>query len=210
MKRQRTGACLGSLLLIGASTFGAGQVSVAPAPGAAGTFSTEAPASVNLVASDSSKLTAAPTPNSINALPDAPSAVSQDSAQQGPAVASAVEQPAPAKLKAPANQTVGTTFLISNGLLLGSTILNVEMISRCRPSACQAVPDAIRNRGDLYGIGIPSSLAVSYISYRLKKSGTRMWFLPVAVLTAGNVIYAAHAAQNSNSSGVARSAARRR
>jgi len=97
-----------------------------------------------------------------------------------------------------ANSTLGATFLIANGMLLGSTIANAEMIGRCQPSACQSVPEAIRNRGDLYAIGIPASLGVSYISYRLKRSGTRFWIVPVALFTAGNVVYAVHASHFSS------------
>jgi hypothetical protein len=92
---------------------------------------------------------------------------------------------------------MGSLFLVANGVLLGSTIANAEMIARCRPSACQAVPDAIRSRGALYGIGIPASLGISYISYRLKRGGTKLWIVPVALFTAGNIVYAAHASRYS-------------
>lgn len=147
-------------------------------------------------------------PGATNTLPDAPSAISQPEGRQDRVVSS--EQPASRPPRAPANTTVGTTFLLANGLLFGSSILNAEMIARCRPGACQAVPDAIRNRGDLYGIAIPSSLAVTYISYRLKRSGTRMWVLPVALFTVGNVVYAAHAAQFSTRSVASSTALHRR
>ena len=90
---------------------------------------------------------------------------------------------------------VGNTFWVANGLLLGSTIADAEMITRCRASSCQSIPDSIRTRGALYGIGIPASLAVTYISYKLKRAGTKWWLVPVALFTAGNVVYAAHAAE---------------
>jgi hypothetical protein len=126
-------------------------------------------------------------------LPDAPSAVAaRQSSQNQPIVSGegTLKPPAP-----PTNGSLGLTFLAANGMLFGSTMANAEMIARCRPSACQAVPDTIRNRSALYGIGIPSSLAVSYISYRLKRGGTRWWIVPVAVFTAGNIVYAVHASQ---------------
>ena len=125
-------------------------------------------------------------------LPDAPSAVAARQTAEEPA------QPPRATPLAPAKATIDPLFLVANGFLLGSTIANAEMIAECRPSACQTVPDAIRSRPALYGIGIPASLGISYISYRLRRSGTRLWIVPVALFTAGNIVYAAHAAQFSH------------
>jgi hypothetical protein len=128
-----------------------------------------------------------------SSLPDAPSTVAERQ------TAAAEETSPPPKAPLPsANSTMGPLFLAANGVLLGSTIANAEMIARCRPSACQAVPDAIRSRGALYGIGIPASLGVSYISYRLKRGGTKLWIVPVVLLTAGNLVYAVHASSFSN------------
>jgi hypothetical protein len=125
-------------------------------------------------------------------LPDAPSAVAARQSAQDSVSTAPPTSPAP---RPTANPAIGPTFLAANGILLASTIANVEMISNCRPTSCQAVPGAIRSRGDLYAIGIPSSLAISYISYRLKRGGTKLWILPVAIFTAGNIVYAAHASQ---------------
>jgi hypothetical protein len=129
-------------------------------------------------------------------LPDAPSAVAEKESAQEPASAPGNSMQAPPR--PPASSSIGATFLIANGMLLGSTIANAEMIGRCQPSACQSVPDAIRNRGDLYAIGIPATFGVSYISYRLKRSGTRFWIAPVALFTAGNIVYAVHASHFSS------------
>lgn len=129
----------------------------------------------------------------VASLPDAPSAVAAEQSGQNPPLTSGEgtqKPPTP-----PTNGLPGLTFLAANGMLLGSTIANAEMIARCRPNACQAVPDSIRSRPALYGIGIPSSLAISYISYRMKRGGTRWWIVPVAVFTAGNIVYAVHASQ---------------
>ncbi|SPE25612.1 membrane hypothetical protein [Acidobacteriia bacterium SbA2] len=128
-------------------------------------------------------------------LPDAPSAVAEmQSAQESsssPTTSPTIAKPP----RSAASSSMGAAFLIANGAMLGSTIANAEMIARCRPSSCQAVPDAIRSRGALYGIGIPATLGVSYISYRLKRSGTKLWILPVALVTVGNIVYAVHASK---------------
>jgi hypothetical protein len=132
-----------------------------------------------------------PAVNLESPLPDAPSAVAHRPGQETPA-------PAARPPLSPIDPSAGRTFWIANGALLGSTIANAAEIGNCRPSACQAVPSAIRNRGTLYAIGIPASLGISYISYRLKRGGTRWWIAPVALFTAGNIIYAVHASQFSN------------
>jgi len=125
-------------------------------------------------------------------LPDAPSAMAERQAAQEPSPAPQSTEQSP---RSPVSTSIGPAFVVANGMLLGSTIANAELIARCRPSSCQAVPDSIRSRPALYGIGITSSLAISYISYRIKRGGSRWWIVPVAVFTAGNVVYAAHAAQ---------------
>ena len=185
---------LGQAIIMSLSTLAAAQISATSSPTRSWADAIRFRAVTSVSTTDCANPLILPTYTAENSLPDAPSVVAAQEAQQVQPAA-AVEQRVPPRPKAPENAPgVDSTFLIANGLLLGSTIANVEMISRCRPGACQAVPDGIRNRGDLYGIGIPSSLAVTYISYRLKRSGTKMWLLPVVLFTAGNVVYAAHAA----------------
>jgi hypothetical protein len=122
-------------------------------------------------------------------LPDAPSAVAAPQTDQGaPVTAKGGMQ------GASTNESVGVPFVAANAILLGSTIANAEMITRCQPSACSSVPDAIRTRGALYAIGIPASVGITYISYRIKRGGSRWWIVPVAVFAAGNAVYAVHAA----------------
>jgi hypothetical protein len=132
-----------------------------------------------------------------SSLPDAPSAVAAMQAAQESS-SSPTTSPMAVKQKSPrsaASSSMGAAFLIANGAMLGSTIANAAVISNCRPTSCKAVPGAIRSPAGLYGIGIPVTLGVSYISYRLKRSGTKLWILPVAVVTAGNFVYALNASK---------------
>jgi hypothetical protein len=131
-------------------------------------------------------------------LPDAPSAVREKQSTEEPAPP---PKPAQELTSKPGERSGEVTFTVpfwaANGLLAATTIVNTEMIARCRPDACQSVPDSIRNRGALYGIGLAASFGTTYISYRLKRSGTRMWIVPVAAFTVGNIIYAVHASHYS-------------
>lgn len=85
-------------------------------------------------------------------------------------------------------------FAAASAGLVGSTIANAEAIGRCEPKACQDVPGALRSRAALYGVGIPLDFGVGYITYRLRQSRYhRWWYVPMGIVTFGNVIYAAHA-----------------
>ena len=194
MKRQASKARSWLVTLtMTAATLAAGQSSRAPAFTAFRGFDSSRDVQPVLSAGNPGKVASTFATTDAPSLPDAPSAVAaSQSSQELPIVSEEGTKKPPAP---PTNATVGLPFLAANGVLFGSTIANAEMIARCRPSSCQAVPDAIRSRSALYGIGIPSSLAVSYVSYRLKRGATRWWIAPVAVLTAGNIVYAVHASR---------------
>jgi len=142
-----------------------------------------------------SKVELLPTAPVVTDFPDAPSAVEGRQAEaQTPssAVLATDRSPQPA-----GREPIGRMFWVANSILFASTIANAELITRCQPTLCNSVPDAIRTRGALYAIGIPASLGITYICYRLKRNGTRMWIAPVAAFSAGNVAYAVHAAHDS-------------
>jgi hypothetical protein len=86
--------------------------------------------------------------------------------------------------------------MLVNGMMFSSSIANVELTTRCfRGGACTAIPGPLRSRGALYGVGLPIDVAVTVMGYRLKRAGHRWWFVPAAAVTAGNIIYAVHAAR---------------
>jgi len=185
-------------LTMAAATVAAGQTSPAPASLRFREFESSPDASAVLSPNQSAEAGSTITTTVGPSLPDAPSVVAASQSQQDqnpPAAPAEGTQKPPVP---PSNASLSfrfPTFVAVNTALFGSTIANVEMIARCQPSACQSVPDAIRHRGTLYGIGIPSSAAVSYVSYRIKRGGSRWWIVPVAVFTAGNIVYAVHASQ---------------
>jgi len=122
-------------------------------------------------------------------LPNAPSAMKTTPAAEQPFDKTGATRPSPVM-----GAGVGRTFWIANSVMMGSSLVNAELIARCPASRCLSVPDAIRSRAALYGIAVPASAAITYIAYRLKKSGNKWWYLPVAAVTGANVVYAAHAA----------------
>jgi len=99
----------------------------------------------------------------------------------------------------PPQATVGAFdrhFTIAALAVIASSVFNAEMILRCEPEACQAVPAVLRSRGGIYGVAIPADIGIVYISNRLRRTRyNRMWYVPMLVVTVGNVVYGAHAAQ---------------
>ena len=198
MKQQGAKAGLWLLMLaMGGTTVTAAQISHAPA------FSSTRSDSGRRAVTIAFSFPKAPAvgPSQVAAvessLPDAPSAVAQMQSEQDPSssrITGKEGSPRP-----PASVSMGPAFLIANGAMMGSTIANAAVISNCRPTSCKAVPSALRSPAALYGVGIPVTLGVSYVSYRLKRSGTKLWILPVAVVTVGNFVYALNASKWSNS-----------
>jgi hypothetical protein len=126
-------------------------------------------------------------------LPEAPSAIAGRRSSESRVSSSAKwTQQAPRPAIKP---STGRVFLVASGVSLGLTMANAELIARCRPGACQDVPDVARNRAALYGIGIPASIGISYVSYRLRQRGSKLWIVPVTAFAAANLVYAMHAAK---------------
>jgi hypothetical protein len=123
------------------------------------------------------------------ALPDAPS----------PAPKSAGSNPwAAVRPTAQGKQIMAMDkeFALVNGLMFGSSIANVELTTRCLENgACTMVPSGLRSRKRLYAVSLPADVGITALGYYLKRSGHRWWFVPAALVTAGNAIYAVHAAK---------------
>jgi len=121
-------------------------------------------------------------------LPDAPTV------QPAPPPAPSVimkRQSAPSAVSRP---IFDRPFAAAAAGLLGSSIANAEAIERCEPRACQDVPGVLRSRAGLYGVGLPADVGAGYISDRLRQSRYhRWWYVPMGIVTLGNIIYAAHA-----------------
>jgi len=137
--------------------------------------------------------------NQLTALPDAPQAAL---AQVLPRLDSALslggkqQAPAPPIREGYDRKVVDKKFLVVTGLLVGSTVTDIELIMRCRASgACSAVPSSIAQRSKLYPIGIGGDGAVTLLGYYLKSHRQRWWAVPAAILITGNVIYSVHAAK---------------
>jgi hypothetical protein len=90
------------------------------------------------------------------------------------------------------------SYLTVNGAMLTSSIISAKLTQDCLHSGkCDFVPDAFRSWAAMYGAGVPAAVGVAYLGYYLKKKGYRWWFVPAALVTAGNTVVSAHAAHYS-------------
>jgi len=94
-------------------------------------------------------------------------------------------------------QIADKEFVVATGALFGSSVANVELTHRCLENGeCSLVPRALVRRRALYGVGLPADAGITVLGYYLKRSGRKWWFVPAAIVTAGNTIYGIHAAQH--------------
>lgn len=135
--------------------------------------------------------------SSQNALPDSPGAVqteensrSKHSSKKGP-------PPTASSGKVFDAKEAGWSFWAANAVIFGSSVAAAEMTHRClEAGACRFVPDTFQRRRNMYLVGMPVAAGVSYFGYYLKRSGHRWWFVPAALVTAGNFVVITHAARN--------------
>ena len=132
------------------------------------------------------------------ALPDAPSATSSDATNAGAPMPSPVAKnesrygAPPAAVGGPlwADRSVmDRHYFLFTGAMFGASVMNAELTLRClnKQSACNDVPHALQSRAALYGNGIPADLAVSYLTYYMKRKHNHIWYAPSAAVTGANV-----------------------
>ena len=143
------------------------------------------------------------------ALPDAPGATTADAANAGaplpsPAVKNQSHYGAPPAAvggRFGVDRTVADrNYLLFTGAMFGSSVMNAELTLHClsKQAACNDVPHALQSRAALYGIGIPADLAISYLTYYMKKKHSHIWYAPSALVTGANVFLGIRAYRWSN------------
>jgi hypothetical protein len=84
-------------------------------------------------------------------------------------------------------------YLGLTGAMFGASVANVDLTHRCEAEGtCSFLPHPLSRRAFMYGIGIPSDLAVAYVSYRFKRNHNWFWVVPEAAVTGANIFVAAH------------------
>jgi hypothetical protein len=93
-------------------------------------------------------------------------------------------------------------FWTVNGAMFGSSLVTAELTHKClEAGACTSVPDAFHPRRVMLELGVPALLGVYYLDHYLKSKGKRWWFVPPALIIAGDVVVSEHAARYSDLTG---------
>ena len=96
-------------------------------------------------------------------------------------------------------RVANSSYWTVNGAMLGSSFAAANLTQNCLHSgACSFVPHAFRSSAAMYGAGLPAAAGVSYLTYYLKRKHYRLWFVPAALVTAGNIVVSVHAAHYSH------------
>ncbi len=145
------------------------------------------------------KLDASPAAGTSSAaLPDAPSATTPDASNAGsstpsPGVRNESRNGAPPAAvggRLGVDRSVADRhYFLFTGAMFGSSVVNAELTVRClnKHASCNDVPRALQSRAALYGIGIPADLAISYLTYYMKRKHSHIWYAPSALVTGANV-----------------------
>lgn len=139
-----------------------------------------------------------------DALPDSPGAVRSEQDLRSTSAARRLRRISGAPATATGiglhldSQVRDWSYLTVNGAMLTSSIVSAKLTQDCLHSGrCDFVPDAFRSQAAMYGAGVPAAVGVAYLGYYLKKKGYRWWFVPAALVAAGNTVASAHAAHYS-------------
>jgi len=85
-------------------------------------------------------------------------------------------------------------FWAVTGLMTGSTITVSELAGRCEGTGGCKFMGPFNSRKKTYALGVPANFGMMELTYRLKRSGKRYWFVPAVAATAANTFVAVHAA----------------
>jgi hypothetical protein len=86
--------------------------------------------------------------------------------------------------------TANSTYWASTLTLFGTTIVNVETTSRCAAErTCLTMIDPGATRGQMYLYTMPTDIAISYLTYKLKGK-THWWWVPQAAVSGANLFSA--------------------
>jgi hypothetical protein len=132
--------------------------------------------------------------------PDAPSATRVNTLRSGSALNTSVvpafdwnEWATSTAVLAPSlerKKVVDKKFLILTGIATGLTIADFEMTQRClgKRTCVESDPLMPTSRAGMYASSAPVNAALYYWSYRWKKQGKKLWWLPTVAAIASHAV----------------------
>jgi len=98
----------------------------------------------------------------------------------------AIERPVPARDK----KVVDKKFLALTGIATALTVMDFEMTQHCLGNHTCAESDPLMptSRAGMYASSAPVNAALYYWSYRWKKQGKRLWWVPTVAAIASHAV----------------------
>ena len=87
-------------------------------------------------------------------------------------------------------------FWAATGLMTASTITAADLAGRCEAQTTCSFMGPFNGRDKMFALALPVNFGMMEVTYRLKRSGNRFWFVPAMAGTAFNSIVAIHSAQH--------------
>src|SRR5690242_11867732 len=130
-------------------------------------------------------------------LPDAPSATRANTLRNSAALntspASAFDMSEFVTARpalSPDKKVVDKKFLALTGIATALTVMDFEMTQHClgNRTCVESDPLMPTSRAGMYASSVPVNAALYYWSYRWKKQGKRLWWVPTAAAIASHAI----------------------
>ena len=85
---------------------------------------------------------------------------------------------------------IDTKFIAMSAVSMALTIADIERTQHClrRSSCVELDPLLPRSRAGMYAVNIPVNAGLMYLSYRLKASGRKTWWIAPLSISAGHFV----------------------
>jgi hypothetical protein len=100
------------------------------------------------------------------------------------------QQPFEYRIRNGYGQSSARTFWLMTALTSGLTVADIELSQAClqRHTCAEANPLLPSSRAAAYGIQLPLSTGVAFLSNRSRLHGSRRWWVPEAGISAGHAV----------------------
>ena len=90
----------------------------------------------------------------------------------------------------PEKKVIDKKFLALTGIATALTVMDFEMTQRCLGNHTCAESDPLMptSRAGMYASSVPVNAALYYWSYRWKKQGKKLWWVPTAAAIASHAV----------------------
>lgn len=85
-------------------------------------------------------------------------------------------------------------FWAVTGAMTASTVVAADLTGKCENQGTCTFMDPFNSRKKMFALALPVNFGMMELTYRMKRSGNRLWFVPAVAGTAFNTFVAVHSA----------------